>query len=199
MLNPMLKLYMCVTLLALISQVGAQVFPIGEDERFSWETLEPIDDINLRGENLTILGPFVGPDETSLENVLKYFEIATGANIAYEGSESFEQDVVSALESGNPPDISVFPQPGLAADLAAQGYLTPLGIDFEAWMLDTYAAGESWLELSSYADADGRTRLFSLPYKVDLKSLVWYSPALLRRRATRFLRVLKSCSSCLKP
>jgi alpha-glucoside transport system substrate-binding protein len=42
-------------------------------------------------------------------------------------SDSFEQQIVIDAEAGSAPNIAVFPQPGLAADMAARGFLTPLG------------------------------------------------------------------------
>jgi alpha-glucoside transport system substrate-binding protein len=42
------------------------------------------------------------------------------------GSDSFEQQIVIDAEAGSAPNVAVFPQPGLAADMAARGFLTPL-------------------------------------------------------------------------
>jgi hypothetical protein len=38
------------------------------------------------------------------------------------GSDSFEQQIVIDAEAGSAPNIAVFPQPGLAADMAARGF-----------------------------------------------------------------------------
>ena len=43
-------------------------------------------------------------------------------------------------------------------------------------MKENYAAGQSWVDLGSYPDADGNKTFFGFPYKVDLKSIVWYVP-----------------------
>jgi alpha-glucoside transport system substrate-binding protein len=58
--------------------------------------------------------------------LLAYFAEATGADVRYVGSDSFEQQIVVDAEAGSAPNIAVFPQPGLAADMAARGFLTPL-------------------------------------------------------------------------
>jgi hypothetical protein len=58
--------------------------------------------------------------------VLAYFAAATGADVRYTGSDSFEQQIVVDAEAGSAPNVAVFPQPGLAADMAARGFLTPL-------------------------------------------------------------------------
>ena len=41
---------------------------------------------------------------------------------------------------------------------------------------ENYAAGDSWVDLGTYAGEDGEDALYGFFYKVDVKSLVWYSP-----------------------
>lgn len=152
-------------------------FPVGEDSRFSWKSYEDFAAANdLSGQTLSIFGPWLGPDKDLVESMLAYFEAATGATVEYAGSDSFEQQIVIDTQAGSPPNIAVFPQPGLAADLASKGDLTPLGDDVKTWLVDNYAAGQSWVDLSSYKGKDGETHLYAFPYKADLKSLVWYVP-----------------------
>ena len=131
---------------------------------------------DLSGETLTIFGPWRGDDQTLVESVLAYFEQATGAEVAYSSSESYEQQIVIDTEAGSPPNIAVLPQPGLIANLVSKGFVEPLGEDTKAWMAENYAAGESWVGLGSYAGPDGASDLYAFPYKIDVKSLVWYVP-----------------------
>lgn len=150
-------------------------FPIGEGP-FNWAELEKFQAIDLSGQEISVFGPWLGPDKDLVESIFAYFEYATGADIVYAGSDSFEQQIVIDVAGGSPPNVAVFPQPGLAADLAAQGKLVPLGEDMAQWMLENYAAGQSWVDLGSYANAAGEKEFFAFAYKVDLKSLVWYVP-----------------------
>lgn len=151
-------------------------FPPGEGD-FNWGSYDAFaEQHNLDGEELTIFGPWIGPDQILVENMLAYFQAATDANVSYVGSDSFETQIRIDTEAGSAPNIAVFPQPGLAANLAEQGYLTPLPESSEAFLQENYAAGQSWVDLGTYADADGNDALFGFFYKVDLKSLVWYSP-----------------------
>lgn len=143
---------------------------------FSWDSYEALKATDLSGQTVTVFGPWLGPDQDLVESVLAYFAAATGADVQYSGSDSFEQQIVIDTEAGSPPNVAVFPQPGLAADLAAKGLLAPLSSDVQAWLVDNYAAGQSWVDLGSYKDADGNTQFFAFPYKADVKSLVWYSP-----------------------
>ncbi|MEO2037908.1 MAG: ABC transporter substrate-binding protein, partial [Martelella sp.] len=66
--------------------------------------------------------------------------------------------------------------PGLAADLAAKGLLTKLPAEVGEFLSENYAAGDSWVDLSSYEGKDGEKALYAFPYKADVKSLVWYVP-----------------------
>ena len=70
----------------------------------------------------------------------------------------------------------MFPQPGLAADMAARGLLTPLPEGMGDFVAENYGAGESWVDLGTYADADGNDQLYGYFYNVNVKSLVWYVP-----------------------
>ncbi len=153
------------------------MFPPGEDDSFNWDSFDAFAEAHdFAGETVTLTGPWTGLDAEMVNNVLAYFAEATGASVSYTGSDSFEQDIVISTQAGSAPSIAVFPQPGLAADMAARGFLSPLGEDTADWVRENYSAGESWVELGTYAGPDGEDALFGFFYKVDVKSLVWYSP-----------------------
>ena len=134
-------------------------FPVGEDSKFNWQSLEDFKAAHgdLAGQTLTIFGPWRGEDETLVSSVLAYFTDATGVNVKYSSSENYEQQVVIDTQAGSPADITVLPQPGLIADLASKGFLTPLGDDTQKWLLDNYAAGQSWVD-SRHLQGQGRQR-----------------------------------------
>ena len=103
------------------------VFPVGEGD-FSWDSYEAFASANdFSGETVTIAGPWLSPEADRFDALLAYFEAATGAEATYTGSDSFEQQIVIDAEAGSAPNIAVFPQPGLAANMAGNGLLTPLG------------------------------------------------------------------------
>ena len=152
------------------------VFKPGEDSRFNWSSYEALKKTDLSGQTVTVFGPWLAEDKALVESVIAYFEEATGADVQYSGSDSFETQIVIDVEGGSAPNISIFPQPGLAADLASKGYLTPLEAGTSDWIRENYSAGQSWVDLGSYKGKDGKEDLYGFFYKVDLKSLVWYSP-----------------------
>jgi alpha-glucoside transport system substrate-binding protein len=151
-------------------------FAPGEDAKFHWDSFEALKSTDLKGQKLTIDGPWGGVDKELFESVVAYFEAATGADVEYTGGDGFEQRVMIDVEAGSPPGIAVIPQPGLAADLAKRGKLAPLPAETSEWVKENYAAGQSWVDLATFAGPDGNKSLYGLFYKVDVKSLVWYVP-----------------------
>ena len=131
---------------------------------------------SAKAEQVTVFGPWLGVDQANAEAVLAAFAESSGHDVRYVGSDSFEQQIIVDAEAGSPPNVAVFPQPGLAADMAGRGFLTPLKEGTADWVRDNYAAGQSWIDLGTYADENGNDQLFGFFYKVDVKSLVWYSP-----------------------
>ena len=145
---------------------------------FSWDSYNAYKDSapDLSGQSITVSGPWLSPEDGYFDNMLAYFEDATGADVSYVGSDSFEQNIVIDAEAGAAPNIAVFPQPGLAADLASRGLLSPLPSGMGDWITNNYGAGSSWVDLGTYADADGNDQLYGYFYNVNVKSLVWYNP-----------------------
>ena len=124
------------------------------------------------GEVITISGSLMERDEEMMTNTLSCFEKATGAVIKYSGSRDFAALIVADLRSNNAPNIAIFPQPGLAGDMAKEGHLVPLGDGLASWMTENYGAGSSWVDLGTYANSAGKKDFYGFAYKMDLKSLV---------------------------
>ncbi|NJL93890.1 MAG: carbohydrate ABC transporter substrate-binding protein [Anaerolineae bacterium] len=175
LLTLLLLIAVAVPNLAVAQDEEDLLFPIGEGP-FTWSDLEPFQEMDLSGEEVVFFGPWQTDDLESVTNVVEYFNFATGANVIYIGSDSFEQQIVIDCESGDPPNLAAFPQPGLAANLAASGCLTPLGEEERQFVLDNYAAGQSWVDLATYANPNGEEQFYGLFYNVNLKSIVWYVP-----------------------
>ena len=155
---------------------GHLPFAPGEGD-FSWDSFNAFAEAHdLSGQEVTITGPWTGNEKEKVDKVFAYFTEATGASVNYSGSDSFEQDIVISARAGSAPNLAVFPQPGLASDMASQGLLTPLPEGTGEWVAENFAAGQSWVDLGTYADADGNDQLYGLFYRVDVKSLVWYNP-----------------------
>jgi alpha-glucoside transport system substrate-binding protein len=164
-------------LLAGAVQAQDLMFAPGEDDRFNWQSYDDFAaSHDYSGQELRVTGPWIGPDEDLVQNMLNYFRASTGVDVKYTGSDSFEQDIVISAQTGSAPNIAVFPQPGLARDMAERGFVTPLSEETADWILENYAAGESWVDLATFPGPDGAEHLYGFFFKVDLKSLVWYVP-----------------------
>ncbi|MBC2835566.1 ABC transporter substrate-binding protein [Paragemmobacter straminiformis] len=173
------KLFASAAALALLSGAASAQdlkFPVGEGP-FNWDSYKAYDEAtNLDGQTIKMFGPWRGEDQVLVETMLAYFTAASGVKVEYSSSENYEQQIVIDTEAGSPPDIAILPQPGLIADLASKGYIAPLGDETKNWLNDNYAAGSSWVSLGTYKGKDGADALYAFPYKIDVKSLVWYSP-----------------------
>ncbi|MEY4911498.1 MAG: hypothetical protein RL761_1161 [Pseudomonadota bacterium] len=131
---------------------------------------------DLKGEVVTITCPWTGAEEGVFKKVISVFEKSTGATVKHSCSQSSEQQIVIDIKAGSPSNISVFPQPGLAANMAAIGGLVPLGEKAHNFVKTNFAAGSSWADLGTYANKAGKKEFFGLFYNVNVKSLVWYIP-----------------------
>ncbi|MEO5807814.1 ABC transporter substrate-binding protein [Devosia sp.] len=159
-------------------QAAELKFPKGEGA-FSWSALEKFaaDHTDLKGQTLTIWGPWrEGGDQEMFQSVLAYFEDATGVTVKYGSSENYEQQAQIDAAAGSSANVTILPQPGLLADMASKGYLTPLSDALKARVEAENAAGASFVSLGTYNDKAGKAEFYAVPYKSDLKSLVWYSP-----------------------
>ena len=121
------------------------------------------------GGEVNVLGAFVEVDADNFEqSAIEPFEEETGIEVTYEGSADFETLARTRVEGGNPPDVMLFPQPGLMADLARAGDLRDL-----SEVVEVDALRDSLVEgLFANGVVDGT--LVGIPYKLSLKSLVWY-------------------------
>lgn len=122
------------------------------------------------GETVWILGGFTDAQAEAFQADLDKWGETSGITVRYDGNTDFQTAVIARATAGNPPDIAIYPQPGVLKSQTKQLFpLEDLGIDVEAITADE-ANG-----LSDIAVVDGQT--FGLPYSINVKSLVWYNPA----------------------
>jgi alpha-glucoside transport system substrate-binding protein len=130
---------------------------------------------SLKGKTIKILGPETGAEADGVTEAFKPFEDATGAKIEYTGSRDAETQARTAAEAGGSavPDIFFAPQPGLVKDLAPKlkalpdSVVTAMKADYDPY----------WTTLGTVAG-----KVYGIPVKSDLKSLVWYSPSLFKSK-----------------
>ena len=126
----------------------------------------------LEGTKVTVFGPESSDEEAgALRDALDHFAAQTGIEISYTGARDAADQINAQAAGGNPPDIFIFPQPGKLADFARDGHLIALPDDVIASMNEHWTP--AW---TAFGDVDGTQ--YGIPNKSDLKSLVWYKPAL---------------------
>ncbi|TVP67035.1 MAG: carbohydrate ABC transporter substrate-binding protein [Leptolyngbya sp. LCM1.Bin17] len=119
---------------------------------------------------VTILGVVVGEQQDRLAAALAPFEAETGITVIYEGTDAFATLLPVRVESGDAPDIAMFPQPGLMADFADAGQLVPVDAALDPEDLAA-AYSQDWLDLATIDD-----ELYGVWLRASVKSLVWYNP-----------------------
>ena len=120
------------------------------------------------GGTVTILGAFGGDEEKLFNDSVADFEQETGIDVQYTSTNDLPTLIRSRVSGNNPPDIALFPQPGLVLDLAEQGAIVPLEdvIDLEA-VRESVIPG--FLESATLDD-----QVYGVPMRMAVKSLVWY-------------------------
>jgi len=120
----------------------------------------------LAGKTVWILGPFYDDLANLFNQSMAPFEERSGIDIVLiSGSEAYFNKI---LETGNVPDIVIFPQPGRLIELAKQGKV----IDLRTFLDEDYLRQqypETLLKLATLDD-----KMIGAWYSAGLKSLVWY-------------------------
>jgi alpha-glucoside transport system substrate-binding protein len=161
---------------AVVAQDGDVPWTVGEGP-FHWEELENFEGFDMGGEEVVFFGPWTSGDGENLTEVVDVFNsVVTNGSVTYIGSDSLEQQLVIDCDSGDMANVVAPPQPGLAANLASDGCLIPAGDDVQQFVLDNYAAGQSWVDLATYPNEDGEDTFYGIFYNVNVKSLVWFVP-----------------------
>ena len=153
---------------------------------------------NLKGEVITITCPWTGAEEGMFKKVVANFEKKTGAVVKHSCSQSSEQQIVIDIKAGSPTNISTFPQPGLAANMAAIGGLVPLGDKVRDQVKKDFAAGDSWADLGTYANKDGKKDFYGIFFNVNLKSLVWYIPENFKEKGYKVPKTMEELQDLTK-
>ncbi len=116
-----------------------------------------------------ILGAFPDPEAGYFEDSLKEFEQQSGIDVTYVASTDFTTEIRTRVQGGNPPEIALFPQPGLVQELGASQDAIPLN---DLVQLDELEQTVIPGFLDSVTDEDGN--VFAAPMRMAVKSIVWY-------------------------
>ena len=117
-------------------------------------------------KKVTILGAFGGDEQTNFEASLADFEKESGIDIQYTADQDFTTTIVQKVNSGQAPDIGLFPQPGGLLDM------TKDEVPLED-VIDLGAVEQSLIPgFLEAATKDGK--VYGAPMRMAVKSIVWY-------------------------
>jgi alpha-glucoside transport system substrate-binding protein len=116
------------------------------------------------------MGVWTGAEADAFAKMVAPFEAETGIKVEFTGTRDLPAILTTRVEAGNPPDVSVMPNPGQMLEFARDGKLIDLStfMDIEA-LKSEYS--NAWLDLGSY-----QGNLHAIFISADLKSLIWYNP-----------------------
>ena len=125
-------------------------------------------DPNVSG-NVQVAAVWSGPEQESFQAVLDEFqERHPNVRVRYNSAgDQLPTVLATAVEGGNPPDIAVLPQPGLARDFVQKGALKPLTFAQQD-IRNNFS--EDWIRLGTI-----QNQLYGLFFKGANKSTVWFN------------------------
>ena len=124
----------------------------------------------FEGDEVSISGTIVEVEADRLVESWADFEACTGISVDYQGTQEFEANIRQLAEGGNPPDLGIFPQPGLFADLASSDFFVPAPEAVEANVDKFWSA--DWKAYGTNGDT-----FYGAPLMASIKGYVWYSPS----------------------
>jgi ABC-type glycerol-3-phosphate transport system substrate-binding protein len=122
---------------------------------------------NVKG-SVTLLADWTGPEGQSIQAVLDGFKKANPkVKVKYQPSTNLTQDLSTAVEGGNPPDLAAIPSPGIMKDYQKRGAIKP--IEFaRSEVEDNF--NKDWVDLGTI-----NGKLYGVFFKGANKSTIWYS------------------------
>lgn len=125
----------------------------------------------IDGTTVSLYTSILAPEDQPYIDAFAPFTECTGVTVNYEGSAEFEAQLLVRVQGGNPPDIALFPQPGLLQTIVRDtGTVVPAPQQVEDAVDEFY--GEDW---KAYGTVDDE--FYAAPNSANVKSFVWYSPA----------------------
>lgn len=122
-------------------------------------------------KKVTMLGAFGGDEEKQFVASLAEWEKSSGIDIQYTADTDFTTTVKQKVNSGDSPDIALFPQPGGLLELAEAGKVQPIDTYLDYDKLD------STLIPGFLESAESKGRVYGAPMRMAVKSIVWYPKA----------------------
>ena len=119
---------------------------------------------------VNVLGPWSGGERKDFQDVVTPWENETDYTMAFVSTRDLNAVLTTRLEVGDPPEVTILPNPGFMRELAERGKLVALDTILDMKRIQSDYA-RTWLDLGRY-----RGNLYAIFYKATSKGTVWYSP-----------------------
>ncbi len=119
---------------------------------------------------VNVLGPWSGGELKDFQDVVAPWEEETGYTMAFVSTRDLNAVLTTRLEAGDPPEVTILPNPGFMQELANTNKLISLDTILDMKRIKSDYA-RTWLDLGRY-----RGKLYGLFYKATSKGTIWYSP-----------------------
>jgi alpha-glucoside transport system substrate-binding protein len=120
--------------------------------------------------SVEVLGEWSGEELDSFNAMVAPWQQQTGGKVDFTGTRDFIAVLTTRVQSGNPPDVAILPNPGLMQQLANSGKLIPLSNFLDMTTINAdYSKG--WVDLGT---VNGKFYAFFM--KAASKGTVWYNP-----------------------
>lgn len=135
------------------------------------ETSGAAGSVDLSGQTVEVAATWTGAEQERFQMVLDGFAEQTGATVRFRSAgDDVAAYVGPRIEGGDPPDVAIFPQPGVVQSFAEQGDLVELE-DIAGDEIDAnYGQGAR-----AAGSVDGT--LYGVWFRAAQKSTVWYNVA----------------------
>ncbi len=120
-------------------------------------------------ETIQIMYAFSGDQSTAFQKDMTTWADKQGIKLDFIQSNEFEVQITAKIQSGNAPDIAIFPQPGILRQLAKDGQVADLSTQVDLPKLQADV-------VPGFLDAgtiDGKT--YGAPMAMNGKSFYWYN------------------------
>jgi len=143
----------------------------GDDDETGGEPRAGASLPNLAGQSIEVTAEWQKTEQQNFRRVLDEFERQTGATVRYTSTGSQTATILGTrVAGGNPPDVSLIPQPGLIRQFVSRGALKPLPQAVQDVVKDNFS--EDWQDLGTFDD-----KLYAVWFKAANKSTIWYRPS----------------------
>lgn len=116
-----------------------------------------------------VAGPYRGDAADRFAASMAPFEERTGIDVRYVGSADLEAQLRQRANDLEEPDVAIIPQPALVAELRRLGSVRPLPTRVRE-------AADRWVDPDAQRLGRVADRELGVPYRLSVKSLVWYRP-----------------------